>query len=96
MSIMSGIFEVTANIAKNKAVRGMLLQASRDIFVMRTDRATGYSEFKFANEGDDIEILGPDLDSPCGGFRVINRDNYDQIDTVQCDDLEDTFGDYGK
>lgn len=96
MSFFSDILEVTAEISKNKVVRGMVLQAGRDIFIMRTDREKGYTEFKYANEGDDIEILGPDLDSPCGGFRVINRDNYDQIETVVCDDLEDTFGDYGK
>ena len=72
----------------------MILQASRDIVITRTDRVKGYSEFTFANEGDDIEIIGEDLENPCGGFRVINRDNYDQIDTVNPNDLEDTFGDY--
>lgn len=94
MSLFDDLLEVGVGIAKNKVLRGMVLQAGRDIFITRTDRATGYSEFKFANEGDDIEVICEDVDNPLGGFRVINRDNYDQIDTIQHDDLEDTFGDY--
>lgn len=96
MSGMKSFMTFVSEIAKNKVVRGMVLQAGRDIIITRTDREKGYTEFKYANEGDDLEILGEDFDNPLGGFRVINRDNYDQIDTVPLDDIEDTFGDYGK
>lgn len=96
MSLFETILDIGVGIARDKVSRGMLLQAARDIFITRNDRASGYTEFKFANEGDDIEILCEDIENPNGGFRVINRDNYDQIDTVRCDDLEDTFGDYIK
>lgn len=96
MSLFNEVMALGQEIAKNKVVRGMVLQAARDVFITRTDRAQGYTEFKFANEGDDLEILTEDSDNPNGGFRVINRDNFDQIDTVALNDLEDTFGDYGK
>lgn len=96
MSLFESLAEIGLGIAKSKVVRGMVLQAGRDVFITRNDRTSGYNEFKFANEGDDLEVLSEDFDNPNGGFRVINRDNYDQIDTVLCDDLEDTFGDYGK
>lgn len=96
MSLFNEIMAMGQEIAKNKVVRGMVLQAARDVFITRTDREKGFTEFKFANEGDDLEILVEDSDNPNGGFRVINRDNFDQIDTVTLNDLEDTFGDYGK
>lgn len=96
MSFFDDLLEFGCNISKNKVVRGMVLQAGRDVVITRTDREKGYTEFKFANEGDDLEVLGEDFDNPGGGFRVINRDNYDQIDTVHHDDLEDIFGDYIK
>ncbi|ARV77027.1 hypothetical protein PHABIO_396 [Pseudomonas phage Phabio] len=96
MSFFEDLVELGLGIAKSKVVRGMVLQAGRDIVITRTDRKSGYTEFHYAKEGDDLEVLGEDHDNPLGGFRVINRDNYDQIDTVLCDDLEDTFNDYGK
>jgi hypothetical protein len=74
--------------------RGMLLQAARDIFIVRTDRDKGHVEVKYANAGDDLEVLGPDADNPNGGFRVMNKDNYDEVETVQAVDLDDTFHDY--
>lgn len=79
-------------IAKNEVVRGMLLQATSDIFVARTDREKGYTEVKFANEGDDLEVLCEDFENPGGGFRVRNHDNNDQIDTVQLSDMDTAFG----
>lgn len=96
MSLFSEVMMLGQELAKNKVVRGMVLQAGRDIFITRTDREKGFTEFKFANEGDDLEVIVEDIDNPHGGFRVINRDNFDQIDTVLFNDLEDTFGEYGK
>lgn len=76
-------------IAKNDVVRGMILQASHDIFIHRTDRDKGYTEVKFANEGDDLQVICEDVDNPTGGFRVSNLDNHDQIETVNLSDLDD-------
>lgn len=76
-------------VMKSDVTRGMILQASTDIILHKTDRERGYTEVKFANEGDDLEILGEDTDLPGGGFRVINRDNHDQIETVQLSDMDD-------
>lgn len=76
-------------VMKSDVCRGMILQASTDIFVHKTDRDTGYTEVKFANEGDDLEVLCEDNELPGGGYRVINRDNYDQIETVQLSDMDD-------
>ena len=88
--------KLSANLAKNDLVKGMILQAARDIFVTRTDREKGYTETMYAKEGDDLEVLCEDGHHPDGGFRVINRDNFDQIETVPLSDMEDTFNDYGK
>lgn len=96
MSLFDDLLALGKALAKDKVARDMVLQAARDIYITRTDRVTGYTEIKFANEGDDLQILCEDTDNPLGGFRVINRDNYDQIDTVPYNDLEDMFGDYGK
>ena len=79
-------------ISKNEVVRGMLLQATNDIFIHRTDREKGYTEVKFANEGDDLSVLGEDHENPGGGFRVMNLDNNDQIETVQLADMDTAFG----
>lgn len=91
-----GFFNHTMNLidglSKNEVVRGMLLQATNDIFVHRTDREKGYTEVKFANEGDDLEVLCEDLELPGGGFRVMNLDNNDQIETVQLSDMDTAFG----
>lgn len=76
---------------KSDVVRGMILQASSDIYVHKTDRESGYTEVKFANEGDDLEVLCEDNEIPGGGYRVINRDNHDQIETVQLSDMDDLF-----
>lgn len=89
MSWFGKAVEVVDYLSKSDVVRGMILQASSDIFVHRTDRETGYTEVKFANEGDDLEVLCEDFESPIGGFRVKNHDNHDQIETVQFTDLED-------
>lgn len=89
MSWFDNAMTMIDGLAKSDVVRGMILQASNDIFSHRTDREHGYTEVKFANEGDDLEILGEDLDSGCGGFRVRNHDNHDQIETVQFSDFED-------
>lgn len=79
-------------ISKSDVARGMLLQATNDIFVHRTDREKGYTEVKFANEGDDLMVLSEDLENPGGGFRVMNHDNHDQIETVQLTDMDSVFG----
>lgn len=92
MSFFNNAMQFIDGLSKNDVVRGMLLQATNDIFVHRTDRDKGYTEVKFANEGDDLEILCEDLENPSGGFRVINRDNNDQIDTVQLSDMDTAFG----
>lgn len=84
--------QLVDGLAKSEVVRGMLLQATNDIFVHKTDRATGYQEVKFANEGDDLEVLCEDLENPGGGFRVRNHDNNDQIETVQLSDMDTAFG----
>ncbi len=88
---MSWFKEVTGlidQISKSDVVRGMILQASSDIYLHKTDREAGYTEVKFANEGDDLQILCEDLEIE-GGVRVINLDNYDQIETVKLTDLDD-------
>lgn len=77
------------NLSKNEVVRGMVLQAANDIFIHRTDREKGYTEVKFANEGDDLEVICEDVDNPAGGYRVSNLDNHDQIETVNLTDLDD-------
>lgn len=88
MSWFREVVGLIDHVAKTDVVRGMILQASSDIYMHKTDRETGYTEVKYANEGDDLEILGEDLEIE-GGYRVINRDNYDQIETVKLTDLDD-------
>lgn len=95
-SAINDTLSLFSSLAKSNVVKGMILQATRDIFIMRTDREKGYNEYKYASEGDDLEVLAEDLDNPNGGFRVVNRDNFDQIETVPFVDMEDTFNDYGK
>ena len=91
---MKNAISLFNNLAQDDVVRGMILQAARDIFVVKTDREKGYTEVKYANEGDDLQVLCPDTDNPEGGYRVVNRDNFDQIETIQFKDMEDTFNDY--
>lgn len=79
-------------LAKSDVVRGMLVQATNDIFVHKTCREKGYTEVKFANEGDDLEILSEDFETPGGGYRVANHDNNGSIETVQLADMETAFG----
>jgi hypothetical protein len=79
-------------IAKSDVVRGMLLQATNDIVTYKTDREKGYTEVKFANEGDDLEVLCEDLEAIGGGWRVKNHDNNDAIETVQLSDMDTAFG----
>ncbi|BEG72577.1 hypothetical protein [Pseudomonas phage PA1C] len=95
-TLISDTMKLSANLAKNDVVKGMVLQAARDIFITRTDREKGYTETKYANEGDDLEIICEDVDNPAGGFRVINHDNFNQIETIPFSEMEDTFNDYGK
>lgn len=92
MSWLDNMGDLIDGIAKSDVVRGMLLQATQDIFVYKTDREKGYTEVKFANEGDDLEVLCEDLELPGGGFRVRNHDNNDQIETVQLTDMDTAFG----
>lgn len=75
-------------LAKSDVVRDMVIQASHDIYTPKTDRDKGYTEVKFANEGDDLRILGTDNECPMGGFRVMNMDNNEQIETIQFTDLD--------
>lgn len=91
MSWFNEVAGLVDNVMKSDVVRGMVLQATTDIFVHKTDRETGYTEVKFANEGDDLEVLCEDSEMPGGGYRVINRDNHDQIETVQLSDMDDVF-----
>ena len=84
--------EVVQHIAKDKAVKGMILVAMRDIFITKSCKDKGHTEYKFASEGDEVTVIGEDLDNPGGGCRVLNSDNYDEVDTVPYDDLEDPFG----
>jgi len=88
MSWFKEVAGLIDQVVKADVVRGMILQANSDIYLHRTDRETGYTEIKYANEGDDLEILGEDQEID-GGWRVINRDNHDQIETVQLTDLDD-------
>lgn len=78
-------------IAQNKVARGMILQAARDIWVTKNCKSKGFIEIKFASEGDDLRVLEEDTYLPGGNFRVINLDNQDQIESVNCIDLDDTF-----
>ena len=79
-------------IAKSDVVRGMMLQATNDIVSYKTDREKGYTEVKFANEGDDLEVLCEDFETPGGGYRVMNHDNNDAIETIQLSDMDTAFG----
>lgn len=92
MSWFNGAVSVIDAIAKSDVVRGMLLQATNDIVSYKTDRDKGYTEVKFANEGDDLEVLCEDLETPGGGWRVMNHDNNDAIETVQLKDMDTAFG----
>lgn len=91
-SFFNDSMHVIHGLAKSDVVRGMLLQATNDIFVHKTDRDKGYTEVKFANEGDDLEVLCEDHENPGGGFRVRNHDNNDQIETVHLSDMDTAFG----
>lgn len=93
MSWFSSAMNVIDCIAKSEVVRGMILQATDDIYVAKTCREKGYTEVKFAAEGDDLQVLGEDFDTPGGGFRVMNMDNNDQIETVSLNDMDTAFGD---
>lgn len=88
MSWFREVVGLIDHVSKSDVVRGMILQASSDIYMHKTDRENGYTEVKFANEGDDLEILCEDLEID-GGYRVVNRDNHDQIETVKLTDLDD-------
>lgn len=92
MSWFNNLGDVFNGIAKSDVVRNMLLQATNDIVIHKTDRDKGYVEIKFANEGDDLEVLGEDMESPGGGWRVMNIDNHDSIETVQLGDMDTVFG----
>jgi hypothetical protein len=92
MCFFKSFGQLVDGISKSDVARGMLLQATNDIFVHRTDREKGYTEVKFANEGDDLTVLCEDLENPGGGFRVMNLDNHDQIETVQLTDMDTVFG----
>lgn len=92
MSWFTEVAEIFDGIAKSDVVRGMILQATNDIVTYKTDREKGYTEVKFANEGDDLEILCEDFEMPGGGWRVINHDNNDAIETVQLTDMDTAFG----
>lgn len=92
MNFFKDAMQFIDGISKNDVTRGMLLQAASDIFIHRTDREKGYTEVKFANEGDDLMVLGEDMENPGGGFRVMNCDNHDQIETVQLTDMDSVFG----
>lgn len=93
MSFFKQTADIIHGLAKSEVVRGMMLQATHDIFVYKTDRDKGYTEVKFASEGDDLEVLCEDLEMPSGGYRVVNHDNNDQIETVQLTDMDTVFGD---
>ncbi|MFO5574908.1 hypothetical protein ACLBPA_29705, partial [Klebsiella pneumoniae] len=54
--------------------------------LLRTALKHGFLEWKFANEGDDLTVLGVDEGNPEGGIRDLNADNYNQIETIQCTD----------
>lgn len=88
MSWFREVAGLVDNVVKSDLVRGMILQANCDIYMHKTDRDNGYTEVKFANEGDDLEVLGEDTEID-GGIRVVNRDNHDQIETVKLTDLDD-------
>lgn len=88
MSWFNNAVEYLGALAKSDVVRDMVLQASHDIYVTKVDRDHGYTEVKFANEGDDLRVLGEDQDNLTGGYRVMNMDNNEQIETVQLNDLD--------
>jgi hypothetical protein len=92
MCFFKNLTQLIDGISKSDVARGMLLQATNDIFIHRTDREKGYTEVKFANEGDDLMVLSEDTENPGGGFRVMNCDNHDQIETVQLTDMDSVFG----
>lgn len=89
MSWFNNVATLVNGLVKSDVVRDMILNAKCDIYTQHTDRDNGYTEVKFANEDDELRVLGEDLDSPIGGFRVMNLDNNEQIATVQFEDLDD-------
>lgn len=75
-------------ITKSQAVQGALVSAITDIFVAKTDRDSGYTEVKYANDGDRLEVVGLDpLDQSMA--RVINLDNSNETEFVNLTDLEE-------
>lgn len=75
-------------ITKSQAVQGALVSAITDIFVAKTDRDSGYTEVKYANDGDRLEVVGLDPLDPTMA-RVINLDNSNETEFVNLTDLEE-------
>lgn len=96
MNLFNSTVTVFSQLARDDCFQGMLLQAARDIFLSKQDRDSGYKEYKFANEGDDLEIVGLEEGNEQGDIRVRNKQNFDQVEAVKFTDLEDTFNDYKK
>lgn len=80
-------YYVINNITKHQAEQGGTYAASRDVYVCITDRNDGYTEVMVAKEGDHLEVLEMDTQSP-GQVRVRNTETGD-IFTVTLNDMED-------
>lgn len=92
--MLSNILSFAINgIAASKVEPEMILTAARDIFLTILDR-DGYShDTLFAKEGDQIRVEMTDpRDSDT--FVCSNVDNYGEIGTVNCNDLDDTLKEY--
>lgn len=80
-------------IAASKVEPEMILTAARDIFITIIDRNGTHHDLPFASEGDQIRIESTDpRDSDT--FICSNLDNYDEVGTVNANDLEDALKEY--
>ncbi len=75
-------------ITKNQAVQGHIFAAVQDIFVAKSCKDVGYTELKYASEGDILEVIEIDTLDPTM-VRVFNRDNSEEVEYVPLTDLEE-------
>jgi hypothetical protein len=94
MQNLSGGLSLLGQLARSEVGQGMILTAARDIYILLFDRENGYTEVKYANEGDQIEVLGEDIHRGEDFFTVKNNENHGEIGAVRAGDLEDPFKDY--
>lgn len=81
-------------IAASKVEPGMVLTAARDIFITVLGRDGIHRDIPFAHEGDQIRIEGEDVHRDGDLFVCTNLDNYDEVSSIETNDLDDTLKEY--